>query len=145
MKLTTKYHGVIEIEEKDILRFQNGLPGFLDEKSFVLLPLDSDSPFWILQSTETPELGFVTVNPFDFFETYEFDITENDKQLLELTSEKDVTVWTILNVKDPFEDSTANLQAPIVLNTRNNQAKQIILTDTQYITKQKLIPEKVVK
>ncbi|WP_338788289.1 flagellar assembly protein FliW [Metabacillus sp. FJAT-53654] len=145
MKLTTKYHGVIEIGEKDILRFQNGLPGFLDEKLFVLLPLEVDSPFWILQSTETAELGFVTVNPFDYFETYEFEITKNDKQLLDLTSKNDVTVWTILNVKDPFEDSTANLQAPIVLNTRNNQAKQIILTDTQYITKQKLIPEKVVK
>lgn len=145
MDITTKYHGVIEIDEKDILQFQNGIPGFLEEKSFVLLPLDVDSPFWILQSTSTPELGFVVVNPFQYFTAYEFDLSEGDKALLDLTSEKDVAVWTILNIKDPFEDSTANLQAPIVLNTKNNQAKQIILNDSRYKTKQNLFPEKVVK
>ncbi|MBZ5750823.1 flagellar assembly protein FliW [Metabacillus rhizolycopersici] len=145
MGTTTKYHGVIETDEKDILQFQNGIPGFLEEKSFVLLPLDTDSPFWILQSMATPELGFVVVNPFQYFTTYEFDLSEGDKQLLNLTSEKDVVVWMILNVKDPFEDSTANLQAPIVLNAKNNQAKQIILNTPQYKTKQHLFPEKVGK
>lgn len=145
MEITTKYHGVIETDEKDILQFQNGIPGFLEEKSFVSLPLDKDSPFWILQSTVTPELGFVMVNPFLFFKSYEFDLSENDKQFLSLKSKSDVSVWTILNVKDPFEESTANLQAPIILNTKNNHAKQIILNDNRYKTKEKLFPEKVVK
>ncbi|QGQ48142.1 flagellar assembly protein FliW [Metabacillus sediminilitoris] len=145
MEITTKYHGVIETDEKDILQFQNGIPGFLEEKSFVLLPLETDSAFWILQSTVTPELGFVTVNPFLFFKSYEFDLSENDKQFLSLKSESDVSVWTILNVKDPFEESTANLQAPIILNTKNNQAKQIILNDNRYKTKEKLFKEKVTK
>ncbi|WP_299094861.1 flagellar assembly protein FliW [uncultured Metabacillus sp.] len=145
MKITTKYHGAIDIAEKDILHFQNGLPGFSDEKTFVLLPLDGDSPFWILQSTATPELGFVLVNPFGFFPEYEFDISENDKQMLELKSEKDVAVWTILTVKDPFELSTANLQAPLVINVANNQGKQMILNDLRYATRQTLFPEKVAK
>ena len=145
MEIRTKYHGVIEIERKDILHFQNGIPGFLEEKSFILLKLDAESPFYILQSTNTVELGFIIVNPFQFFTTYEFDLTDNDKAQLKLESEQDVAVYTILNVKDPFDYSTANLQAPIVLNTRNNEAKQIILNDPRYQTKQRLFPEKVVK
>jgi len=145
MEIHTKYHGVIEAEQKDILHFQNGIPGFLEVKSFVLLKLDQESPFYILQSTETAELAFVVVNPFQFFTTYEFDLSDNDKEQLKLTSEQDVAVYTILNVKDPFEHSTANLQAPVVLNTRNNEAKQIILNDPRYQTKQRLFPEKVVK
>lgn len=145
MEIRTKYHGVIEAEQEDILHFQNGIPGFLEEKSFILLQLDNESPFNILQSTETAELGFVIVNPFQFFTTYEFDISDNDKAQLKLSSKQDVAVYTILNVKDPFEHSTANLQAPIVINTKNNEAKQIILKDTRYQTKQRLVPEKAVK
>lgn len=145
MEIRTKYHGIIEAEHKDIVHFQNGIPGFLEEKSFILLKLDQDSPFYILQSTNTAELGFVIVNPFQFFTTYEFDLSDNNKAQLKLESEQDVVVYTILNVKDPFEDSTANLQAPIVLNTRKNEAKQIILNDPRYQTKQLLFAEKVVK
>lgn len=28
MKLNTKYHGCIEYEEKDVIYFQKGIPGF---------------------------------------------------------------------------------------------------------------------
>jgi len=145
MEIRTKYHEVIEVEQKDILHFQNGIPGFIEEKSFILLKLDAESPFYILQSTETAELGFVIVNPFQFFKTYEFVLSDNEKAQLKLESEQDVAVYTILNVKDPFEHSTANLQAPIVLNTKNNEAKQIILNDPRYQTKQRLFSEKAVK
>jgi flagellar assembly factor FliW len=145
MEIKTKYHGIIEMDRKDVLQFKNGIPGFLEEKSFVLLPFNTESPFWILQSTNTPELGFIITNPFQFFPTYEFDISENDKEFLQLTSEKDVSVWTILTIKDPFEQSTANLQAPIVINTKNQQAKQIILNDTNYQIKEKLLRETVAK
>jgi len=145
MEIRTKYHGVIEVEQKDIVHFQNGLPGFLEEKSFILLQLDNELPFYILQSTVTAELGFVIVNPFQFFTTYEFDLSDNDKAQLKLETEQDVVVYTILNVKDPFEDSTANLQAPIVLNTSNNEAKQIILNDPRYQTKQSIFSENAVK
>ncbi|MDQ0231455.1 flagellar assembly protein FliW [Metabacillus malikii] len=145
MKISTKYHGNIEVSESDIVTFENGIPGFLDEKSFVLLPLDDESPFTILQSTITAELGFIIVNPFIFFPTYEFELSDNEKQLLNLTSEKDVNVFTILNIKDPFQQSTANLQAPIILNTKNNKAKQIILNDARYKTKHTLIQENIGK
>ena len=145
MEIHTKYHGVIEAEQKDILHFQNGIPGFLEVKSFVLLKLDQESPFYILQSTETAELAFVVVNPFQFFTTYEFDLSDSDKAHLKLTTERDVVVYTILNVKDPFEESTANLQAPIVLNSKSNEAKQIILNDLRYKTNHRLFSEEAVK
>ena len=145
MDIKTKYHGIVEIEDKDIFHFQKGLPGFNEENFFILLPLDLESPFWILQSTETEELGFVTTNPFEFFPHYELDLSENDKSVLSLESEEDVTVLIILNIKDPFNQSTANLKAPIILNTKNNHAKQIILNDYHYETKQKMFPEMIKK
>lgn len=42
----------------------------------------------------------------------------------------------ILTIEEPFEQSTANLMAPIVVNRRKMLAKQVILHDSSYQTKQ---------
>ena len=47
MKILTKFHGEIEINEPDIFTFESGIPGFLDEKKFTLLSLD-ETPFFVL-------------------------------------------------------------------------------------------------
>jgi flagellar assembly factor FliW len=141
MKLRTKYHGEIEINEKDIFHFEYGIPGFLDEKKFVLLQLE-DTPFVILQSVKTPGLGFAMINPFVYFKDYDFELDEQTVEQLQLTSEKEVAVYVILTVADPFEQTTANLQAPIVLNYEKKLGKQVILTNTPYKTKHRLFHEK---
>jgi flagellar assembly factor FliW len=142
MKLRTKYHGEIEISEKDIFHFEHGIPGFLDEKQFVLLPLE-DTPFVILQSVKTPALGFAMIDPFVYFPDYDIELDEQTVTQLELSSEKEVIVYVILTVADPFDNTTANLQAPIVLNYEKKLGKQVILTNTPYKTKHRLFPEKV--
>jgi flagellar assembly factor FliW len=142
MKIRTKYHGEFEIYEKDIFNFEHGIPGFLDEKQFVLLPLE-DTPFVILQSVKTPTLGFAMIDPFIYFKDYNFDLDEQSVTQLMLSSEKEVAVYVILTVADPFEQTTANLQAPIVLNYEKKLGKQVILTNTPYKTKHRLFQNKV--
>jgi flagellar assembly factor FliW len=142
MKLLTKYHGEIEINEKDIFHFEYGIPGFLDEKQFVLLPLE-DTPFVILQSVKTPALGFAMIEPFIYFIDYDFELDEHSVEQLQLSSGKEVAVYVILTVADPFENTTANLQAPIVLNYEKKLGKQVILTNTPYKTKHRLFSNKV--
>jgi flagellar assembly factor FliW len=141
MKIRTKYHGECEIYEKDIFNFEHGIPGFLDEKQFVLLPLE-DTPFVILQSVKTPALGFVMIDPFIYFKDYDFELDEQSVVQLQLSSDKEVAIYVILTVADPFDNTTANLQAPIVLNYEKKFGKQVILTNTPYKTKHRLFPEK---
>jgi flagellar assembly factor FliW len=141
MKLRTKYHGEIEINEKDIFHFEHGIPGFLDEKQFVLLPL-KDTSFIILQSVKTPALGFAMIDPFIYFKDYDFELDEQSVAQLQLSSEKEVAVYVILTVADPFDNTTANLQAPIVLNYEKRLGKQVILANTPYKTKHRLFPKK---
>ncbi|MED4534092.1 flagellar assembly protein FliW [Metabacillus fastidiosus] len=145
MMIQTKYHGEISIEESEILKFEQGIPGFNDEKDFILIPLEQGSPFLILQSMQTVELGFVVVNPFQFTADYEFDLSESDKEILEIKSEKDVEVYTILTVKERFEETTANLQAPLIVNSKKNKAKQIILNDQKYPIKHHLFAQTQLK
>ncbi|MCD7034446.1 flagellar assembly protein FliW [Metabacillus sp. GX 13764] len=136
--LKTKYHGEIEINEAQILQFESGIPGFLDEKQFVVLPLEEGSHFLILQSITTSELAFVVTSPFTFFKEYEFNLDDNTAEKLKIEKPEDVQVMVILTLQDKFEDSTANLQAPIIVNEKNSLAKQVILNDPAYKTKHKL-------
>ncbi|WP_429997946.1 flagellar assembly protein FliW [Metabacillus fastidiosus] len=143
--IQTKYHGEISIEESGILKFEQGIPGFNDEKDFILIPLEQGSPFLILQSIQTAELGFVVVNPFQFTADYGFDLSESDKEILEIKSGKDVEVYTILTVKERFEETTANLQAPLIVNRNQNKAKQIILNELKYSIKHNLFAQTQLK
>jgi flagellar assembly factor FliW len=134
MRIETKFQEVIEIDETQILTFDQGLPGFEDEKQFVLLSIEGIE-LSMLQSLQTSELAFITTNPFQFFKQYNFELSNADLEFLELEDEKDVHVQVIITVADPYEKSTANLQAPVIINAKNNKCKQIILSDSKYRTK----------
>lgn len=138
MQITTKFHGELKINETEIYTFESGIPGFLEEKQFCLLALD-ETPFRVLQSISTPELAFVIVNPFEFFQDYEVKLSDEVLQELQIQTEEDVALFAILTVKAPFEETTANLQAPIIINTTNHLAKQYITNEKSLQTRQLLI------
>jgi flagellar assembly factor FliW len=142
MKIQTKYHGEIEISDKEILTFINGIPGFLDEEKFIILPLQEDETFLILQSIVTGGLAFVLVNPFTYFPEYDFSLEESIVELLNIASPEDLVVYSILTIGEPFENTTANLQAPIIINSKNNQAKQVVLNNESYTTRHKILEKR---
>ncbi len=145
MKTETKYHGLIELQEEEVINFPNGVPGFIEEKEFAVIPFTEEGTFYILQSVKTPGLGFVLTNPFAFFQDYDFNLENQAVDILELDSPEDVTVYTVLTMADPFHLTTANLQAPVVVNTKKKLGKQVILTGSPYQTKHNLFPESVAK
>jgi flagellar assembly factor FliW len=138
MPIKTKYHDEIEINKEKILHFEKGIPGFLGEKEFIILPLSDDNTFSVMQSVTTPYVAFVVVSPFTYFQNYEFKLEDAVVEELELKTEKDILVYTLLSVADPFEKTTANLQAPIIINSSNHKAKQVILNDGNYKIKHPL-------
>lgn len=130
MDIETKFLGTVEINEQDILTFETGLPGFPNACKFVLLPLDADLPLVVLQSVEHQELGFVLAYPFAFKKDYEFEIDEDVKEDLQIEKEDDIVPYTILTLKETFQESTMNLLAPVVINTVKKLGKQIVLQDS---------------
>ncbi|WP_458411855.1 flagellar assembly protein FliW [Schinkia sp. CFF1] len=139
MKIHTKYHGEIEIEEKAIIQFADGIPSFENEKEFVILPLGEDSPFLILQSIKNANLGFVIISPFDYFNDYVVDLSDSVIEKLQIEDEEQAAVFAILTVQEPFENTTANLRGPIIVNMNKQLGKQIILNDDKYTTKHRII------
>ncbi|MGM0837642.1 MAG: flagellar assembly protein FliW [Bacillota bacterium] len=141
MKIETKYHGVMEVSEQDVVTFPNGIPGFNEEKQFTVIPFSEDGLFQILQSVSTSDLGFVITNPFAFFPDYDFKLEDQTVEALKLNAPEDVDVFTVLTVQEPFTRTTANLQAPVVINGKEKLGKQVILTGSIYLTKHELFQE----
>jgi flagellar assembly factor FliW len=142
LKIETKYFGTLEIQQDDIVQFEHGIPGFPEEKQFIFLPLE-ETEFIVMQSIQTPQLAFVTSSPFTFYKEYEIKLTDAVLEQLEIESESDVVVLLILNVQNPFLNSTANLVAPIIFNSRKKLGKQVILENTPYKTKHSLFEKTI--
>ena len=143
MKIETKYLGEVEIDESKIITFENGIPSFLAEKEFIVLPFSADTPFFILQSVQTPGLAFVIISPFHFFPDYQVKLSDSTIEALQIKQQDDVDLFVILTVQEPFTNTTANLQGPVVVNTKNQKGKQVSLSDTNYSTKHLLMPQYV--
>ena len=77
-----------------------------------------------LQSLEEPSLCFLLFDPSTFNDFYKPEISEEDEKLL---GAGEYACWTVLALKEDFNDSTVNLKSPVILNTSSGIAAQIIL------------------
>ena len=142
MKIATKYSGEVEINSKNIITFEQGIPSFEEEKKFVLLPFsDAPSPYYILQSINTAGLAFIVMTPFPFFQDYEVKLADSVVEQLEIEKEEDVAIFVILTLRDKLENSAANLRGPLVINSAKQLGKQIVLNESTYETKHPLVTQ----
>lgn len=143
MRIRTKYFGEVEITEETIVNFPNGLLGFAESKRFAVLEIPESPGFKFLQDTENTYVSFMIVSPWEFFPDYEAVIDDDELMSIRTdnTSESDLEVFLVVTIGNSFNESTANLIAPIVINTSDRLGKQFVLHDSKFTTKHKLIPE----
>ena len=132
--------GELEVSDEQILDFPQGLLGFPEEKRFALMEYKPDSPFYFLQSLADPDLTFLMINPFAFFNDYEFDMDDALMAEIGVTADNPPTVFNIATVKDKIENMTVNLAGPVLVNLRDRKAAQWVIEKTQFPTKYPLFP-----
>lgn len=132
MNIKTKFHGELAIQQNQTWNFPKRMPGFEEENEFALLPIEDNEVFQVLQSTKTPDVAFILVNPYTIVEEYSFKVDEPTINLLDIKNETDIFVLGVLSVKEPFETSTINLQAPLIFHATTRKAKQMILNDNTF-------------
>jgi flagellar assembly factor FliW len=115
-------------EELPELHFPVGLPGFAERRRFALVRVDDSGLLFTLRSLEDPSLRLFVVPPAPFFPDYAPEIDDADAALLELSDASDAQVLLVVTPGASPADATANLLAPIVVNTRARVATQVILT-----------------
>lgn len=133
MKLKTKHFGVLDIDEKGIIDFPEGIPGFENTKKFVLLGSeDTESPFRWLQGVDNENLALVVIDPKTFKADYIIDVEDDEVAILEIEDPSKVIVLTIVAIPDDISKMTVNLKAPVLINTQKNRGKQIVLENSDY-------------
>ncbi|MGI8507761.1 MAG: flagellar assembly protein FliW [Gemmatimonadaceae bacterium] len=123
--------GTLTVQPSAVITFPHGLLGFPECRSFILLPSEREHVYW-LQSMDYSTLAFLMVDPFIFFDGYTVDLAATDI-VHSVTSPDDVTVLAIVTLPQRrSEKSTANLQGPVVINTRSCEGHQVVLADGRY-------------
>lgn len=141
MEINTIYHGIRHYEEKDIISFPKGLPGFEKLKKFILFPVDENDIFSILQSIDDPYVGLTVISPFLVNKEYEFEVSDDRMQELKLSSVEDLSILATVTLSQKKENITVNLKAPIIININEKIGEQIILDNEKYLIKHPLLKE----
>lgn len=139
LKFNTEKFGEIEVDKDLIFEFVAPIIGFNDLKKYTIIDYKPESPFKWLQSLEDMSLAFpVTLCSF-FGIDYQFDIPDEEADLLGIESADDVFVCNIANIpaSNP-KDVTINMLAPIIMNTANKKAMQTILKNKEFQVRYKL-------
>lgn len=142
MILKTKHFEEIEVEDSNIITFEDGIPGFEDLSKYVIIENpDREVPFKWLQSVEDPDLAFVIIDPFSFKKDYEFDMPQSAIEKLDIKSHEEISIYAIVVVSKEIKELSANLSAPIVINLSNKKGKQVLLDDDRYHRKHLILEE----
>ena len=142
MLLKTRHFGEVKINEKDIIRFENGIPGFEHNKKFIILSDDvQEASFKWLQSVDTPEVSFALVDPFIIKPDYDINISEETVEALNIKEKNDVEVYSIVVVPEDISKMTMNLKAPVIINVKDMKGIQVILDTDEYSVRHYILEE----
>ena len=118
MEVKTKVNGIVNVEEKQLVTFPEGLLGFEKFTKFALIDSEYE-PFIWLQSTEESGLAFLMVDPFLICSEYEADIDDSSLKNIGVESAEDIIIMTLVTIPKDGSAITANFLGPIVINKKN--------------------------
>ncbi len=136
MLLESERLGQLEVDDESIISVPEGLLGFDGRTRYVLIPADEVGAYTWFHSVDDPALAFLAVVPGFFFADYAPDIPAEDVTALELTDPADAQVLCLVTIDG--DAVTANLMGPIVVNVRERLARQVVLVDQGYSTREPL-------
>jgi flagellar assembly factor FliW len=129
-----------EATDVPVIDFVAPMPGFPEDRHFVLVRVEDSGVLYALRSMESPGLRFLVVPPAPFFPDYAPEIDDETIAALGVTDPEDLLVLLVLNaVGDDASDVTANLMAPIVLDKSSRRAVQLVLARSGLPVRQRLM------
>lgn len=140
IKINTTRFGEIEVEDKLVIRFPDGLIGFPGLETFTIIEHKPGSPFMWLQSMDSPDLAFVVMNPLLVKNDYLQDAPPQDCELIKSENGQDPIVLAIATIPHgEVQKMTVNLQGPLVIDLKTRTGKQVILSTPEYNTKHPVV------
>ncbi|WP_247648507.1 flagellar assembly protein FliW [Pseudodesulfovibrio sp. zrk46] len=127
--------GERDISPDGIVYFPRGLIGLEDKREFVLLSVTEGSPFLLLQCVTDPGLGLLVADPYAFMDEYDVKLEKMDRKTLKIENIKQLAILVTVTIpQNKPENTTLNLQGPIVINHKSRIGVQVPQTEAGYPT-----------
>jgi len=127
------------VQEQNIVQFPFGLPGFEMLTKFLIVELDDYPPFYMLQSLEEQEVTMLILNLKLLKVGKDIQIPRKEYSKIHLQDMTDAEVYVILKINSETHQFTANIRAPLVINTRERTGFQVILENDQLSVEHSLV------
>ena len=138
MKVLTKFFGEVELDEKKVLEFPNGIIGFEDFKKYAILYDEenkSETRISWLQSLEEPALALPVIDPLAIVPEYTPMIEDELLKPLGDPADEDLLFLLAMTVPSDMTKVTANMKAPFIINAVTCKGAQIIVDNADYPVK----------
>lgn len=137
--------GEMEVEDSEIIEFEEGIPGFEYLKKFVILTLEDTYPIMWLLSLEDDLVSLPIIEPKLIKVDYQVQIPEKVVKKLGIENSEDAAVFAVMTIphEDP-EKATVNLKAPLIISRKTNKGIQYILESDEYQTKHNIRDEVII-
>lgn len=140
--ITTRHYGEIEIDERQIFEFTEGILGFDYVRKFAIFDSNDDkSPFKWMQAVDEPELAFVVISPVEVFGEYELKVAEQDLENIGAGKPDELVVLAIVTIPEDPQNMTVNLQGPVIINPATGKGRQVISLSDRYGVRHRVMDE----
>ena len=133
----TRHFGTIQYQEDAVFDFPEGLPGFEDQRQFLLLERPDTRPLVFMQSLSVAGLCFIAVPVRVAKSDYELCMPPEELASLDVDTGrqpeigKEVLCLALVSLQED-RPPTVNLLSPLVINIRTRRGIQSIQADLGY-------------
>ena len=106
--------GALDIPDDAVIEFPNGLIG-LGGTRYTLIAREESAPFLWLHSLDDPSLAIPVTTPWNFFSSFEVEISDAEAERIGVTDPSDAEVLVTVRSGESLDDFRANLRAPILI------------------------------
>ncbi len=136
MEIKSKFLGEQRVDPDTIIVFPKGIPGFEDQTRFKLFHQEDNPIIFWLQSVDDEDLTFSAANPVDFNINYSFILTDEEQELLDLSSPDELAVLILLHTDENDEESgkptiKGSIKSPILINVNSRKGIQKVLVQVE--------------
>ncbi len=133
--------GNVVVGDGEIISIPKGILGFPQLTKYFLLDPGDDTLILWLQSMDEPGLAFPLLEPKVFHSSYIVRLSAAELQELKLDNINNSAVFSVLTIPEDVTQMTANLKAPLVINLKDQIAKQVVLQENEYTIKHLMFKE----
>lgn len=138
MKINSRIFGEIDIQDDKIITFVGGMIGFPELTQFTLI-YDEDrgqeAGIRWLQSMQEPGFAMPVVDPLLIREDYNPQVNDELLEPVGGIEPDNMLVLVTVTIPADLKKMSVNLRGPIVINTENRKACQIIAEGEEYPVK----------